>query len=199
MAYDRDPELQKYRKKLKLTNNTTAGALLGVAGGTLGQGISSLATLNPPEGMTDSYGPGILGLALDASTNMIFGSRAAFNYGYKKAMRKRQLAVKRRVESILDHLEKSLTECAQAQKDLTEIIGERGARDCIQLWQSSHLLADSEPLKISNSVNQTAAGKEELHLGGYHCTHRYTRFCVAAWYQSAIAFSLRWGTTRRGP
>jgi hypothetical protein len=151
MAYDRDPELQKFRKRLKLGNNVTSGALMGIAGGTLAQTVTSTATLNPPEGMTDSYAPGIIGLTLDVCANVIFSARAGINYGSKKAMRARQRVVKRRVESILDHLEKSQTECAQAQSDLTKIIGERAARDCIQLWQSSHELAESEPLKISES------------------------------------------------
>jgi hypothetical protein len=151
MAYDRDPELRKYRKRLKLGNNTTSGALMGIACGTLAQTTTSLVTLNPPEGMTDSYAPGFIGLTLDVCANVIFSARAGINYGSKKAMRARQLVVKRRVESILDHLEKSQTECAQAQSDLTGIIGERAARDCIQLWQSSHELAQTEPLKISDS------------------------------------------------
>lgn len=151
MAFDRDNELQKFRKKLKITNTTTSGALLGVAGGTLSQTISSTVTLNPDPGMTDSYAPGIVGMSLDASASLIFGGRALFNSRYKKAMRARQVVVRRRVESILDHLEKSETACVQAQSDLSEIIGERAARDCIQLWQSSHALAVSEPLKISES------------------------------------------------
>ncbi len=151
MAYDRDPELQNYRKKLHLENNITTGALFGVAGGTLAQTITSTATLNPAAGMSDSYAPGLIGLSLDVAASLTFGGRALFNRGYKKAMRARQIILKRRIETILVHLEMSETKCAEAQADLSGIIGERAANDCIQLWQSSHELALSEPLRVTRS------------------------------------------------
>ncbi|HEY9734349.1 MAG TPA: hypothetical protein V6C89_20730 [Drouetiella sp.] len=152
IAYDRDAELKNYRKKLRLTDNVTSGALFGVAGGTLAQTITSTATLNPPDGMPDSYVPGIIGLSLDVAANLTFGSRALLDHNLKKRMRARQLTVKARVEKILVHLENSETKCPEAQSDLSTIIGDRAAAECIQLWQSSHELAQAEPRKLTEGL-----------------------------------------------
>jgi hypothetical protein len=152
IAYDRDPELRKYRKRLRLGDNVTTGALFGVAGGTLAQTITSTATLNPPDGLLDSYAPGIIGLSLDVAAGVTFGGRALLDHGFKKAMRARQLAVKNQVEKILVHLENSETKCPDAQSDLGKIIGDRAAAECIQLWQSSHELAEAEPRKVTEAV-----------------------------------------------
>jgi len=155
IAYGRDQQLQKYRKKLRLGDNITTGSLFGIAGGTLAQTICSTATLNPPAGMTDSYAPGLIGLSLDVAANVTFGSRAFLNYKLKKEMRARQIFVKNQVEKILVHLENSETKCPDAQGDLSKIIGDRAAGECIQLWQSSHEVAQAEPLKVTQAeLNQ---------------------------------------------
>ena len=145
MAYDRDPELQKLRGLTKGVNVGTAGTLAAAAAGTLPQGTIAIATLNPPDGIPDSYAPGIVGLALIGATNMALWTRFGLNGGLRRKIRARQLAISQRVESILHHLEFSETNCPDAQKELAEIIGERAASECIVLWCSSHAVASVPP------------------------------------------------------
>jgi len=149
MAYQRDPEVQRLSRKLKLTGSGTGAALATVAGGTIAQGAVSMGTLNPPEPLFDSYAPGIIGLSLSSSVLMIFTGSPLLTHHYRKQMKARQLAIRQQVEEILGHLEFSQTKCAEAQKDLTALVGERGARECIELWQSSHQVTGEVLPKIS--------------------------------------------------
>jgi hypothetical protein len=139
MAFQRDPEIQKLARRLNIANFGSYNALTTIAGGTLAQGIVSMATLNPPDGIEDSYVPGSIGLALDALTNIVFTGRTVANFGYKKKLKARQLAIKDHVETLLHHLEFSETKCSEAQTELATLIGDRGAQECLQLWQSSHV------------------------------------------------------------
>lgn len=139
MAYRRDPELQRMAKKLNLNNNASTAAFVGIAGGTLGQNVASMYSLNPPDGHEDSYGPGCVGLALDAVTNITFGARTVVGHHYRKMMKARQLEVRQRVERLVEHLEYSKTDCSEAQAELATLIGERASKECLQLWHSSHL------------------------------------------------------------
>ena len=141
MAYARDPEVLRLSKKLKITNIGTTTGLGTVAGGTAAQGIVGMATLNPSDGMPDSYAPGITGLALEAGVLMVLAGGPLVQHKFRKQLKTRELAIRREVEAILQHLEFSRTNCEEAQKQLAALIGDRGARECIQLWQSSHQLA----------------------------------------------------------
>jgi hypothetical protein len=141
MAYARDPEVLRLSKKLRITNFGTTTGLAGVAGGTMAQGIVGLAALNPPDGMPDSYAPGIVGLGLETAVLMIFAGGPLVQHKFRKELRARQLAIRQQVEQILQHLEYSKTNCSEAQKELAELVGDRGARDCVELWQSSHQVA----------------------------------------------------------
>ena len=143
MVYERDPELQKLRRMTKGVNIGTAGTLAAAASGTLAQGTVSIVTLNPPDGLPDSYAPGIVGLALEGATNVALWTKLGLNAGVRRKVRARQLAIRQRVESILHHLEFSETNCPDAQKQLAELIGEKAASECIDLWHSSHALASA--------------------------------------------------------
>jgi hypothetical protein len=145
MAFQRDPEIQKLARRLNIANFGTYNALTTIAGATMAQGIVSLATLNPPDGIEDSYVPGSIGLTLDALTNIVFTGRTLANFGYKKKLKVRQLAIKDHVETLLHHLEFSETKCSEAQTELATLIGERGAQECLQLWQSSHVTGSILP------------------------------------------------------
>jgi hypothetical protein len=141
LAYERDPELQKLRGWNKITDVDTATILGGAASGTLGQNIVAIHTLNPPDGLRDSYAPGIAGLALIGMTNIAIISRTGLNFGLRKKIRARQMAIRQRVETILNHLEYSEASCPEAQKELAEIIGDKAAEECIHSWTTSHAVA----------------------------------------------------------
>ncbi|HEY9717448.1 MAG TPA: hypothetical protein V6C69_08265, partial [Trichormus sp.] len=61
MAYSHDEELQRLLRKQRHISSGSYVALGAISGATLGQNISSIALLNPPDGVPDSYAPGIVG------------------------------------------------------------------------------------------------------------------------------------------
>lgn len=137
MAYQRDAQLQKLSKHLRGANDVSSGAIYGAAAGTLGQNIVSMAVLNPDFG-NDSYLPGSLGMGLSGLLNVALDSSILINWHMKKKINARKLVIRQRVETLLDHLEYSAASCPDAQHELAEIIGERGAADCLKLWHLSH-------------------------------------------------------------
>lgn len=141
IAYQRDPEIQKLTRHINGMSALTEGTTGAVIGGTLSQNIVSMAVLRHPDGVPDSYLPTSLGLGFSGLFNVVFDSGLLFNWRLKSKIKTRLITIRNRVEIILDHLEYSQTACPQAQADLKEIIGERAASDCIQLWQSSHAIA----------------------------------------------------------
>jgi hypothetical protein len=149
MAYQRDKELQKIAKKMNLVSMGTLGAIGAISAGTLAQGIDALIVLNPHDGHQDSYSPGIVGVAMSSVTILTFMSRFYFNHRFQKQIKDRQIAVKHKVESVLNHMEQCDAKCTDAQKQLTEMIGPRACREWVQLYQSSHKLAMSTPRQIS--------------------------------------------------
>jgi len=149
LAYQRDPELQKISKKLNLVGLGTLGAIGGIAGGTLAQGISAIYVINPSPGRKDSYAPLILGTALSSATLAVFAARILLNHKLAKQTSNRQFAIKAQVESILAHMETSGAKCDAAKKELTGLIGERACREWVDLYQSSHQLAMTSPRKFT--------------------------------------------------
>ncbi len=149
LAYQRDPELQKIGKKLNLVSLGTLGAIGGIAGGTLAQGISAIYVINPSPGRQDSYAPLILGTALSSATLAVFAARILLNHKLAKQTSNRQFALKAQVESILAHMESSGAKCDAAKKELTGLIGERACREWIDLYQSSHQLAMTSPRRFT--------------------------------------------------
>ncbi len=149
MAYQRDKKIEKLAKKLGIVNMATMAAVLGIAGGSIGQGIAALATLNPSEGHLDSYAPGIVGVSIGSATLMTFAARIYFSRKYGKQLKTRQLAIKGQIEEILNHLEYSQAKCPDVHKELAELIGERATGEFLQLWQSSHQLASNPNNSIS--------------------------------------------------
>jgi hypothetical protein len=138
MAYDHDPELQKLRGKKKVGDISANSTLAAAAAGTLPQTTVSIITLNPPDGVADSYIPGTIGLVLESAINVALWTRLGLGAHFHKKIKTRQLAIRQNVEDILHHLEFSDANCPEAQKQLTEIIGENAASECIDLWRSSH-------------------------------------------------------------
>lgn len=149
MAYQRDQPLHKLAKQMNILNLGTMASIGTIAGGTLSQGIIALQTLNPPDGHEDSYTPGIIGTTLSTATILTFVARMYFNHKMQKSVQDRQIAIRTRVETVLDHLERSESKCTDAQKDLTDLIGDRACHEWLQLWQSSHKLALSHPTRIT--------------------------------------------------
>jgi hypothetical protein len=141
IAYNRDPQLQKLSRRMKGVNIATGGAIAAGAVGIVPQSIVSIYTLNPPDGVQDSYAPGSVGVALETVTNVALIARLGLSYGLRKKVRQRQTEIRSKVESILQHLEYSQSNCPDARKQLTELIGEKAADECLSLWQSSHALA----------------------------------------------------------
>lgn len=137
MAYQRDAQIQKLTRHLKGANNLTSGAIYTAVSGTLGQNIVSLAVLNQQQG-NDSYLPGSLGLGLSGLLNIALDSSMLINWHLNKKIKARQLIVKDKVETILNHLEYSEASCPEAQQNLADIIGQRAAADCLKLWRLSH-------------------------------------------------------------
>ena len=152
MAYQRDPQIQKLTRHIKGVNTLTGGTIAGTVGGTLAQNIVSMGTLNPPHGQSDSYLPGSLGLGLSGLVNVVFDSSLVVNWHLKKKIKARQLIVRQKVETILNHLEYSEATCPQAKIELAEIIGKRAADDCIQLWRSSHATSSAALNKHLSAV-----------------------------------------------
>lgn len=159
MAYQRDKGLQKLARRMNIVNYGTMASIGAIAGGTLAQGIVALGTLNPPEGHLDSYSPGIIGTTLSTATILTFVARMYFNHHMQKAVEDRQIAIRTKVEGVLNHLERSDAKCVDAHKELTELIGERACKEWVQLWQSSHQLAMTQPPpRITlNAVGATVA------------------------------------------
>jgi hypothetical protein len=153
MAYQRDTQIQKMAKHLKGANNLTNGAIYTAAAGTLSQNVVSLAVLNPDQG-NDSYLPGSIGLGLSGVLNIALDGGMLINWRIKKKIKARQLVVKEKVENILNHLEYSDASCPDAQRDLAEIIGERGAADCLKLWRLSHSQIASGTQEVTGMIDK---------------------------------------------
>ena len=128
-------------RRRRHVDNATIGALTGISGATLGQNITSIATLNPPAGVPDSYAPGIVGVVLEGAVGLVIGGNAVFHHGLQSKVKARRQEIRRQVEAILQHLEFSDSHCPEAQGELAKLIGERGAQECLQLWHSSHVTA----------------------------------------------------------
>ncbi len=152
MAYHRDEELQRLARRIGLTTAGTYMAFSGMAAGTLAQGVVSMATLNPPDGVLDSYTPGTIGLGLSGAAGLLIGGRTILNYRCNKKIKARKIIIKQQVEAILEHLEFSKSACPKAQKELAGLIGERAAQECIQLWQSSHNEAIAAAVHLNRSL-----------------------------------------------
>jgi hypothetical protein len=166
MAYQRDPVLLKLTKYKRGLSGLTGGSVATAIGGTFAQGIVSVSTLNPPPGQKDSYLPGSLGLGWSGLVNVAFNAGVVVNWRLSRKIKARQLVVKNRVESILNHLENSEAACPHAQSDLAELIGERAALDCIKLWQSSHAtVASSADKTLSQGNASNKSGISDLPDG----------------------------------
>ncbi len=164
MAYQRDPQLQKLARHLKGTNGITSGAIYTAAGGTLGQNVISLAVLNPAQG-NDSYLPGGLGLGLSGLLNVALDGGILINWHLKKKIKARQLIIRQTVETIVNHLEYSDASCPDAQHELAKIIGERGAADCLKLWNLSHSqIASREQGKTTSMIDKHDSLNQDTSL-----------------------------------
>lgn len=144
MAYSHDEELQRLLRKQRHISSGSYVALGAISGATLGQNISSIALLNPPDGVPDSYAPGIVGLVLDGAVNTVIGGNILLRHVQQKRIKARRREIRSQVAAILEHMEFSASNCPDAQKDLAQLIGERGAQECLQLWQSSHVASALE-------------------------------------------------------
>lgn len=156
LAYERDPLLKKYTKSVRRMNLGTTASVLGIAGGTLAQGISALYVLNPPSGVPDSYAPLNVGVALSGATILVMAARLIVGHHLAKKIEQRQIEVRDKVEAILAHVEYSHADCLVARNKLKELIGERATNEWMQLWRSSHKLANTNghPTVSSSSAPQ---------------------------------------------
>ena len=164
MAYQHDPVIIKLLGHQKDVDQMTTTAFTSAVGGTLAQNVISQATLNPPDGQFDSYLPGSLGLGFSALVNVALDSSIVLKWGVRKKIKARQKEIRAKVEGILEHLEYSVAECPEAQRDLTAIIGEKAAKECVQLWQSSHAVAEAPAgnLELKQSLDAPKDLSEQL-------------------------------------
>jgi len=158
MAYKRDERLQKLSKKLGTGYDLANLTIFGIAGGTLAQNIISQATLNPPPPQFDSYLPGSLGLGMSSLLTVNFGAISLWRFAIQRKVRVRQLEIIKVVESVLQHMEYSETECPEAQKQLAELIGDRAARECEKLWRTSHVMASLPGTELEPPSGGTTIG-----------------------------------------
>ncbi len=169
MAYQRDNDLAKLAKQMSILNTGTMVSIGAIAAGTLAQGIVSLATLNPPAGMMDSYAPGKIGVPLSGATILTLMARGYFGHKIQSLVREQQLTIKHNVEAVLSHLENSHATCAEARHKLVGLIGERASNEWLQLWYSSHQVAsnDNTPhisLTSSTGIDQAIVVASEPNM-----------------------------------
>src|ERR1700729_4308042 len=108
--------------KTKIAGLLTKGTIGAIAGGTLGQAIIALVTLNPVDPSLDSFVPLIIGTALSSLTIMLIVAKTISNFVLVKQITNRQVAIKNHVEAILAHMESCGGNCPDAKKELTELI-----------------------------------------------------------------------------
>ncbi len=161
MAYQRDPEIQKLARHMRRVNMLTGGAFFTAVSGTLAQNTISLAVLNQDQG-NDSYLPGSLGLGLSSLMMLSFDGSMLMGWRLQKKLKVRQLAIKEKVEGLLNHLEFSASACPDAQKDLAEMIGQEGAADCLKLWGLAHSQIASSGQSTSMLDKSTTPDQEQL-------------------------------------
>jgi hypothetical protein len=138
LAYERDSELSKLAKKVKLMNAATTVSVLGLAAATLAQGITALYVLNPPNGAPDSYAPLNVGVATSSAMIGVMAARLYCGHKLAQHLQQRQIQIRDRVQTVLAHVEYSRGECVAAKAQLTALIGTRASNEWMQLWQSSH-------------------------------------------------------------
>lgn len=154
LAYERDTQLSRLAKKVKLMNFATTTSVLGIAGATLAQSISAVYVLNQPSGVPDSYAPLNVGLATSGAMIALIAARLYCGHQLGKHIRQRQFQIKGRVESILAHLEYSQAQCTLAQAQLEDLIGQRASNEWIQLWESSHKMVANNGQHIGLDTNR---------------------------------------------
>lgn len=162
MAYQRDPELQKLTKRQGVANLVTLGSVGAISGLSLAQNVLFLSpggahgahqavTAEGEEhaegahaegGHSETKVPGILGLVASGGTMFALASQVYINHRYRNKIKKRQATILKRVEEVLQHLEAD-AQCLDCQKELAGIIGERAAREFLQIWKSSHAVASA--------------------------------------------------------
>jgi len=177
MAFQRDPQLQKLRKHTRTVGAVTGTAIAGAVGGTFAQNIVSLGTLNPPPPQSDSYLPGSLGLGMSGLVNVAFDGGLLLNWRLGHKIRARQEVIQAQVETLLQHLEFSEANCPEAKHDLTTLIGERAAQDCMKLWHSSHMVASkTNPKQVSDASNLSPKFENVLSIASESDNSSYAFF-----------------------
>ena len=160
MAYQRDSQLRKIYQRFGLVNMGTMAAVVGIAGGTVAQGVVALATLNPQQG-NDTYLPGAIGIGMSGLTIATLVARGLINHHLAKSMRNRQLEIKHRVEAVLAKLEQNSGRDTESKMELIELIGERAANEWLQLWRSSNAVATLKVPQISLNPAALLAGQNQ--------------------------------------
>src|SRR5271170_5434847 len=84
MAYKRDQRLQKLSRRMGSGYEVANLNIFAVSGGTLAQNIISQTTLNPPEGQSDSYLPGSLGLGMTSLLTLGFGGQTVWRLAIQR-------------------------------------------------------------------------------------------------------------------
>lgn len=151
MAYQRDPEIQKYAKRLGRANTLTWLSIAGISGLGLAQSITGLNSTHGAETYhVVDHGQGAhihtegesrlsskLGIIGSGATIATLGIKALLDRKYSHRIDDRQQIIKEKVEHILAMFEAG-ERIAEAQAELTQLVGERAALEFVQLWQSTH-------------------------------------------------------------
>lgn len=146
MAYRRDPAIKTVIKKMNRSNNAFLLSIAGVSGLGLAQNITVLSTLNSNTGgghheegggHRESIGSSIMGLVGSGITLGSIGVHVYMEHRYKKQIEQRQGIINGQISEILEQLEQGPA-TDQIQTALAELVGERAAREFLQLWMASH-------------------------------------------------------------
>lgn len=152
MAYRRDPAIKTVVKKMNRSNNAFLLSIAGVSGLGLAQNITVLSTLNAHQsagrhheegeghttgGHRESTASSIMGLVGSGITLGSIGVHVYMERRYKRQLERRQHEINEQISHILDQLEQGPA-TDQLQTSLATLVGERGAREFLQLWGATH-------------------------------------------------------------
>lgn len=152
MAYRRDPAIKTVVKKMNRSNNAFLLSIAGVSGLGLAQNITVLSTLNAHQsagrhheegeghttgGHRESTASSIMGLVGSGITLGSIGVHVYMERRYKRQLERRQHEINEQISHILEQLEQGPA-TDQLQTSLATLVGERGAREFLQLWGATH-------------------------------------------------------------
>jgi hypothetical protein len=154
MAYQRDPIIQKYAKRLGRVNTLTFLSVAGISGLGLAQSISALNNTHGSQSIDvteahhagehdhvhlegDSKTPATLGIIGSSATLATLGLKAIFDRHYSHRLSERQGVIKGQIETILTQL-KGGQPFETVSPQLTQLVGPIATEEFSVLWRSAY-------------------------------------------------------------